>query len=283
MTLGGLKEGVTPLDMAHAYETFAQGGRFTYSTMSPGAVDRKQLGVPTPGPAGIKVIGRRDDGKLKPIELPDGTKAEGKPVDWPVLKSSVAGQVSSMLTSVVAQGTATRAQIPGQFVAGKTGTTENYGDAWFVGWTDKITVAVWVGYPDELRPMETEFSGQPVAGGTFPAAIWKSFVESALGFEEYGTKEEDEDDVPVTPSPTTPSTPGTVPEDSAPAPPADTTAPSGEGGGTEPEAPQVAPDTPAAEPEAPTQDAPPATEPPAQQAPPAQQQAPSTGGATPPQ
>ena len=160
MTLGGLEEGVTPLDMAHAYETFAQNGRFTYSTMSPGAVDRRKLGIPVPGPAGIKVIGRKDDGKLKPIELPDGTKAESKPVSWPVLKSSVAGQVSSMLSSVVAQGTATRAQIPGAFVAGKTGTTENYGDAWFVGWTDEITVAVWVGYPDELRPMETEFNGR---------------------------------------------------------------------------------------------------------------------------
>ena len=85
-----------------------------------------------------------------------------------------------MLSTVVTQGTATRAQIPDTFVAGKTGTTENYGDAWFVGWTDKITVAVWVGYPDELRPMETEFNGQPVAGGTYPAAIWKSFVEQAL-------------------------------------------------------------------------------------------------------
>ena len=53
-------------------------------------------------------------------------------------------------------------------MAGKTGTTENYGDAWFVGWTKELTVAVWVGYPDELRPMQTEFNGQPVAGGTYP-------------------------------------------------------------------------------------------------------------------
>ena len=87
-----------------------------------------------------------------------------------------------------------RAQIPGTFVAGKTGTTENYGDAWFVGWTDEITVAVWVGYPDELRPMETEFRGQPVAGGTYPANIWRTFVERALTYEEYGKEDEDEDD-----------------------------------------------------------------------------------------
>ena len=78
-----------------------------------------------------------------------------------------------------------RAQIPGTFVAGKTGTTENYGDAWFVGWTKELTVAVWVGYPDELRPMETEFNGEPVAGGTYPAAIWKSFMDKARGYEDY--------------------------------------------------------------------------------------------------
>ena len=59
------------------------------------------------------MIGRRDDGKLKPIELPDGTKAEGKPVSWPVLKSSVAGTMKTMLSSVVGQGTGTRAQIDG--------------------------------------------------------------------------------------------------------------------------------------------------------------------------
>ena len=70
MTLGGLKEGVTPLDMAHAYETFAQHGRFTYSTMSPGAVDRRSSAIPSPGPR--HPDRPADDGKLKPIELPDG-------------------------------------------------------------------------------------------------------------------------------------------------------------------------------------------------------------------
>ena len=76
MTLGGLSQGVTPLDMAHAYETFAQRGRFTYGTMSPGAVDRKELGIPTPGPVGIRKIGKPDDGKLKPVTLPE--RREGR-------------------------------------------------------------------------------------------------------------------------------------------------------------------------------------------------------------
>ncbi len=53
-------------------------------------------------------------------------------------------------------------------VAGKTGTTENYGDAWFVGYLPQLTVAVWVGYPRELKSMKTEYHGEPVAGGTFP-------------------------------------------------------------------------------------------------------------------
>ena len=76
-------------------------------------------------------------------------------------------------------GTATRAFVPGVTVAGKTGTTEGYGDAWFVGWTKEYTVAIWVGYPDQFKPMETEFQGDPVAGGTYPAGIFKTFVEAA--------------------------------------------------------------------------------------------------------
>jgi penicillin-binding protein 1A len=268
MTLGGLKEGVTPLDMAHAYQTFARGGRLTWSTMAPGAVPRNELGDRVPGAAGIEMIGKPEDGKLKPIKLPDGQKAEGKAESWPVLKSSVTDDISSMLSSVVAQGTGTRAQIPGAFVAGKTGTTENYGDAWFVGWTHELTVAVWVGYPDELKPMETEFNGEPVAGGTYPAAIWKSFVEAARRYEEYAPEADEEDDLPTSPAPTTPETPGTAaPETTAPQP--DDGAPTGEGGGTAPE------DTT-------PQDTAPETE----VAPPAEQQPPQpdtgTGGATAP-
>ena len=71
-------------------------------------------------------------------------------------------------------------RFPDRPVAGKTGTTENYGDAWFVGYTPQLVTAVWVGYPNRLRPMLTEFHGGPVAGGTFPAQIWKAFMESAL-------------------------------------------------------------------------------------------------------
>jgi penicillin-binding protein 1A len=271
MTLGGLEEGVTPLDMAHAYQTLAERGRLVWSTMSPGAVDRRQLGKRVPGPAGIRMIGRNDGDKLKPIKLPNGERAQGERDEWPVLKASVADEVTSMLSTVVTQGTATRAQIPGTFIAGKTGTTENYGDAWFVGWTDRITVAVWVGYPDELRPMETEFNGQPVAGGTYPAAIWKSFVEKALSYEEYGPDEEEQDEAPVSPAPATPTSPGTaVPETggAVPVTPDD-------GGAAEPPA-----DTAPEEPAPPPEEAPPAEQQPAE--PPAQQSPPTDAGGTAP-
>ena len=74
-----------------------------------------------------------------------------------------------MLTGRSRAGAACAA--PGRPVAGKTGTTENYGDAWFVGYTPQLAVAVWVGYPNKLGAMLTEYHGNAVAGGTFPADL----------------------------------------------------------------------------------------------------------------
>ena len=77
-----------------------------------------------------------------------------------VLDPNLAAIEDQMLGGVVRSGTGTAAQLPGGWsVAGKTGTTENYGDAWFVGFTDRYTAAVWVGYPDRLRFMRTEYRG----------------------------------------------------------------------------------------------------------------------------
>ena len=90
------------------------------------------------------------------------------------------GQVAEgMLAGVVQGGTGKAAQI-GEFAAGKTGTTENYGDAWFVGYNRQMTVAVWVGYPDGLKQMQTEYRGGPVAGGTYPTEIWHDFMTSFI-------------------------------------------------------------------------------------------------------
>ena len=80
---------------------------------------------------------------------------------------------------MVTSGTGTAARVL-EFAAGKTGTTENSGDAWFVGFTERLTVAVWVGYPTSSSPMKTEYHGEPVAGGTFPAQIWHDFMTAAL-------------------------------------------------------------------------------------------------------
>lgn len=162
MTLGGLSEGVTPLDMAHAYETFAAHGRRVTGT----------LGTSDDGPVGIREIDRvASNGDLKTVK-------RDKPVFKPVLPRALADEETQLLTGPVRFGTATAAQYGG-FAAGKTGTTENSGDAWFVGFTPRWTIAVWVGYPNGLKPMLTEFRGRPVTGGTFPALIWRDFVVAA--------------------------------------------------------------------------------------------------------
>src|SRR3954468_18053307 len=124
------------------------------------------------------------------------------------------------MTGPVTHGTATAAQIPNDVIYGKTGTTENYGDAWFVGFDSHYTVAVWVGYPDKLVPMKTEYRGGPVEGGTYPTEIWHDFMVQALNIlNERNPKKND----------AVPSTGTTTPVTPAPA----TTAPAG-GGTTAP-------------------------------------------------
>ncbi|MFL5895464.1 MAG: transglycosylase domain-containing protein [Thermoleophilaceae bacterium] len=219
IALGGLHQGVTPLDMAHAYETFANRGRLVYGTLSPGQGHR----IPVPGPVGIDAIEKTTSGK--PVELPSGRKAVNRVRDRQVLRPGIADEVGAILQTVVQKGSGTRAQIPGVVISGKTGTTENYGDAWFVGWTKEYTVAVWVGYPDRFKPMKTEFQGQPVAGGTFPAGIWKTFMESLLNIDPLPKSKDEAAAESGTPTPT----PGTA----ATATPVPTTAAGGGGtGGT---------------------------------------------------
>ncbi len=162
MILGGLRDGVTPLDMAHAYETFATGGVRIWNP---------KLGAPGRGPVGIHLV--RDGGGHVLLSNPRTL------VRTREIPQGVANEVTQILQTVVAYGTGKAAAIPG-FAAGKTGTTENYGDAWFVGWNHDLTVAVWVGYPDRLVPMLTQFGGQPVAGGTYPALLWHNFMEQAI-------------------------------------------------------------------------------------------------------
>jgi penicillin-binding protein 1A len=151
-------QAVNPLEMARAYATFENGGY---------RVDGKVFGNE---PRAITTI-RNVKGEVVYANAPKRTA---------VLSSTDAQLITQLLQGVVTSGTGTAAALPGQPVAGKTGTTENYGDAWFVGYTPQLVAAVWVGYPKGLRPMLTEFHGRPVVGGTLPAEIWKTFMQSAL-------------------------------------------------------------------------------------------------------
>jgi penicillin-binding protein 1A len=166
MILGGLRTGVSPLDMAHAYETFATGGVRVYNPL---------LGSSHRGPIGIHSI---DCSDCAHTGIP--AHVVNTPALERVLPPVIAHDVAQMLTGVVQAGTGTQAAIAGVTVSGKTGTTTNYADAWFVGWTPQMTTAVWVGFPDSLVSMKTLYNGQPVEGGTFPAIIWHTFMTQAL-------------------------------------------------------------------------------------------------------
>jgi penicillin-binding protein 1A len=154
-------QGVNPLEMARAFSAFANGGK-----RIDGRRFRNEPRVI------LKVANNKgrtiDDNAARPVQA---------------LSEEDAGIVTSLLQNVVKYGTGKAAVLSGgRAAAGKTGTTENYGDAWFVGYTPQLVTAVWVGYPNGVRPMTYEFHGQPVAGGTFPALIWKSFMERALPY-----------------------------------------------------------------------------------------------------
>lgn len=99
-----------------------------------------------------------------------------------VVDEQVALTVTEMLKGTITGGTGTAARVPGHEVAGKTGTTDNYGDAWFCGMTTKYTSCVWMGDPSARTPM-TSVGGRRVFGGTYPAAIWKAFMVSAMAGE----------------------------------------------------------------------------------------------------
>jgi penicillin-binding protein 1A len=159
MLLGGLTEGVTPLEMAYAFSTLANDGVRVSGTLAPDDT----------GPVAIQSV-----------EEGDGDVRENKRVEQRVLPAQVAQVEKDMLGLVVSSGTGKAAQVGDEFIWGKTGTTENYGDAWFVGGNDDLTVAIWVGYADKVQPMEYEHAGGPVAGGTYPAEIFHDFMTSWL-------------------------------------------------------------------------------------------------------
>ncbi len=155
-TLGGLRLGVSPLEMTNAYATLASGG-----------IRNKPIAI-------------------KKVTFPDGHVDElGDPERERVFPDGVAYEVTQILEDNVDAGTGTAAGTGCGDEAGKTGTTDDFNDAMFMGYTPHLATGVWVGYPDALISM-TSVHGISVAGGTFPAMIWHDFMEVALdGHCEY--------------------------------------------------------------------------------------------------
>ena len=148
MGLGSIA--VSPLDMASAYATLAAGGIYT----EPTAIRK------------VIVRGKPDDRWAT-----DRRRAR-------VLSDGVAAVVTEILEDNVRYGTGTRAALS-RPTAGKTGTTDEHADAWFVGYTPGLATAVWMGYTRGEVPM-TNVHGISVSGGSFPAEIWRRFMEPAL-------------------------------------------------------------------------------------------------------
>jgi penicillin-binding protein 1A len=149
MGLGSIA--VSPLDMASAYATLAAGGVYSEPTA------------------------------IRRVVLPGGTadeQASWAPKRTRVLPDGVASVVTDILGDNVLYGTGTRARLS-RPVAGKTGTTDDNADAWFVGYTPELSTAVWMGYTRGEIPMAS-VHGISVSGGSFPAEIWRRFMDPAL-------------------------------------------------------------------------------------------------------
>ncbi|HEY3106968.1 MAG TPA: transglycosylase domain-containing protein [Gaiellaceae bacterium] len=149
--LGSNSVGV--LEMASAYATIAAGG-----------VHSEPMAI-------RKVI--LPNGKV------DAGAGWGHPKRKRVFSDGVAYEVARILKMNIQSGTGVGAN-PGYVAGGKTGTTEDWGDAWFAGITTNASTVVWVGYPNAKIPM-TSVHGIRVAGGTFPATIWRLFMVPAYG------------------------------------------------------------------------------------------------------
>jgi penicillin-binding protein 1A len=163
LILGGLENGVTPLEMAHAFQTIAMDGQLLSGTMA--------------GTEGAPIgIQRVDDPDGNPVETNDGDPGQDRVETQQVISPTVAATARSMLHSVVTSGTGTNANTGDPYLFGKTGTTENNGDAWFVGANRDVSIAVWVGHANSIKPMLTEYGGAPVDGGTIPALIFNDVL-----------------------------------------------------------------------------------------------------------
>ena len=149
-SIGGLSRGVSPLEMANAYATLADGGVRNTATA------------------------------IEKVELPDGTVDKFGGHRTRQFTDGETYEVTQALKGVLDHGTAAGLGI-GCPAAGKTGTTSSFTDAWFVGYTPKLSTAVWVGYPKETTSMTAVPGYGEVFGATIPAPIWQQFMTAAKG------------------------------------------------------------------------------------------------------
>jgi penicillin-binding protein 1A len=232
MVLGGLSEGVTPLGWAYAYSTIGNNGDRVSGSLAP---------RPGDSPVAYTQVTDQDGQTIK--------GGDNDSIHTQVIPEGVAEEAKSILETVVSSGTGTHANIGASGQWGKTGTTENNGDAWFCGGIeDEVTACVWVGYADTTTPMTTLYNGGPVMGGTFPALIWASVISA---WEEIKAEREAEakegrqgGSSPGSGSTYVPSTPAAEPEVESSEPEA-----------TEPTAPEAG-EPEAAEPAEPSEPAP---------------------------
>ena len=142
---------VSPLDMASAFGTFATGGT------------------------------RLDPTPVLWAKAPNGKFVEDNRKRRPrrVVEKIIADNVTDVLRGVITGGTGTRADI-GRPAAGKTGTSQEFGNAWFVGFTPQLSTAVWIGDKTGNVPLRNVKGLERVTGGSIPAETWKAFMAEAL-------------------------------------------------------------------------------------------------------
>ncbi|HUH08653.1 MAG TPA: PASTA domain-containing protein, partial [Egibacteraceae bacterium] len=149
LALGAVE--VSPLDMATVAATFAASGVYHE-------------------PTAITRITAQDGTVLYERPAPEGEQA---------LEHDVAWQVTNALKGVIDHGTGERANLQ-RPMAGKTGTSQDSADAWFMGYTPDLAAAIWVGFPDRRTPMLPPRTRIPVEGGTWPAEMFARFGLRAL-------------------------------------------------------------------------------------------------------
>src|SRR3954454_18906070 len=139
MVLGGLEEGATPLGWAYAYSTIGNNGDRVSGTLAP---------RPGDSPVAFTQVTNKDGETIK--------GGDNDSIHEQVFDHETIETAKGILETVVSGGTGTNAQVGAEGQWGKTGTTENNGDAWFCGGIeDEVTACVWVGYPDTTTPMTT--------------------------------------------------------------------------------------------------------------------------------